>query len=214
MVKIAPSILNAPPLKLPEALQKLRGADLLHLDMMDGHFVPSLTFGPWLAGAVVAGTRLPVEAHLMVSNPETHLEALATVGCRRVYVHVEATPHLHRLISEAKRIGLQAGAALNPGTPISALEPILGEIDAVLVMSVDPGWGGQAFWPGSLTKTRGLRDMGFEGEIELDGGIDPRTAPAALAAGATILVVGSFLFSGDSPDRRLEEVRRACAEEA
>lgn len=208
MVKIAPSILNAPPLELGSALMALREADWIHLDMMDGHFVPNLTFGPWLAGAVVAATDLPVEAHLMVANPGDHLPALREAGCRRVYIHAEATAHIHRILAQASDLGLEAGVALNPGTPAGTVAAVAPEVDAVLVMSVDPGWGGQAFWAGALAKVRAVRQLGFKGVIEVDGGIDPTTATAVAEAGADLLVVGSYLFrEGVRPEDQLRRVR-------
>ncbi len=211
MIRIHPSLLSADPLHLGDALTAVSAADGIHLDLMDGHFVPTFTFGPWLAAAVCRASQLPVEAHLMVSNPERHLEALARGGVRQLIVHQEATAHLHRLVSEIHRLEARAGVAINPGTPVETLVDLLGELDLVLVMSVDPGWGGQAFWPGALAKVRRLRQMGFPGEIELDGGMDETSAPKVVAAGATTLVAGSYIFEGDDlPARRLAALRRAA----
>lgn len=211
MVKLCPSILSAPPLGLKEALHRLRETDIIHLDMMDGHFVPNLTFGPWLAGAVKEETPLPIEAHLMVTNPEAHFGALKAAGCFRVYVHAEVALHLHRLIHEIKNMGMEAGVALNPATPVESVSPILGEADALLIMSVDPGWGGQAFWEGAPEKIRRARDLGFRGALEVDGGIDPATAPLVVRSGADHLVAGSYLFSGDKDvEGRVKALRTAA----
>lgn len=208
MIRIHPSLLAANPLRLADALAAVSAADGIHLDLMDGHFVPTFTFGPWLAAAVCGASDLAVEAHLMVANPERHLAALAESGVARLIVHQEASSHLHRLVTEIRRLGALAGVAVNPGTPVETLIDLLPELDLVLVMSVDPGWGGQAFWPGAVPKLQRLRQLGYQGEIEVDGGIDDVTAPAVVAAGATTLVAGSYIFSAaDLPARRLAMLR-------
>lgn len=211
MIRIHPSLLSADPLHLGDALGAVSAADGIHLDLMDGHFVPTFTFGPWLAAAVCQASQLPVEAHLMVSNPERHLEALAGGGVGQLIVHQETTAHLHRLVAEIHRLGARAGVAVNPATPVETLVDLMAELDLVLVMSVDPGWGGQAFWPGAVAKVRRLRQMGFSGDIELDGGMDETSAPKVVAAGATILVAGSYIFAKDDlPARRLKALRSAA----
>ncbi|MHB1505446.1 MAG: ribulose-phosphate 3-epimerase [Sulfobacillus sp.] len=211
MIRIHPSLLSADPLHIGQTLTQLSEADGLHLDIMDGHFVPPLTFGTWLAKAVVAATELPVEAHLMVSNPERHLEALAASGVRRLIIHQEATGHAHRLIEEIRRLGAAPAMAVNPGTPVETLRDLWSELDLVLVMSVDPGWGGQAFWPGATAKVAQLRQLGYHGEIEVDGGIDDRTAPGVVAAGATVLVSGSYILgTTKTPASRIAELREAA----
>lgn len=184
--------------------------DMIHLDVMDGQFVPPITFGDGLARSVVHMVDLPVEAHLMVDNPERQIEAFAKAGCFRIICHVEATRHVHRLVLQMKEHGVEAGIAINPGTPVSAIEPILPMLDLVLVMTVNPGYGGQAFIPACLEKVQELRELRPEVMIEVDGGIDPLTIKQAQDAGANLFVVGSFLQKTVTIPDAVVDLERAC----
>jgi len=219
-VILAPSILSADMARLGEQVREVEeaGAERLHLDMMDGHFVPNLTFGPLLAGALRPVTRLPLVAHLMVEEPERLLPALAEVGVSGVIVHVEASVHLHRIVAQVHDMGMRAGVALNPATPLAALDEILPELDEVLVMSVNPGFGGQRFIPSSLDKIARLRQMlqrrGLDGvALAVDGGLDEQTIPPVLRAGADLLVIGWAIFgAADGPAVALRRLRRVAEE--
>lgn len=184
--------------------------DMIHLDVMDGQFVPPITFGDGLARSVVHMVDLPVEAHLMVDNPERQIEAFSKAGCFRIICHVEATRHVHRLVLQMKEHGVEAGIAINPGTPVSAIEPILPMLDLVLVMTVNPGYGGQAFIPACLEKVQELRELRPEVMIEVDGGIDPLTIKQAQDAGANLFVVGSFLQKTVTIPDAVVDLERAC----
>ena len=197
---IAPSIFAADFGILREQLAALEqgGADLIHVDVMDGHFVPNLTMGPVVVEAIRRATGLPLDVHLMVTEPDRFLHAFVDAGASRIAVHVETVPHLHRTIQAIKALGVAAGVALNPATPVGALEDIAPDLDHVLVMTVNPGFSGQTFIPRSESKIRGVRDLlvrtGSRAGIGVDGGIDTTNAGRAAAAGATMLVVGSALF--------------------
>jgi ribulose-phosphate 3-epimerase len=203
-VLIAPSILSADFAKLGDQISKAEegGADWIHLDVMDGHFVPNLTIGPPVVRSLRKLTRLPLDVHLMVTNPDDHLQAFRDAGADRLTVHVETCPHLNRTVQHIHALGAQAGVCLNPATPAVMLHEILPDIELVLVMTVNPGFGGQSFLPGSLQKIRALRDLirqrGLNPFVQVDGGIDPTTAPGVVDAGANVLVAGHFIFS--SPD--------------
>jgi ribulose-phosphate 3-epimerase len=203
--KIAPSILTADFARLGEQIRaaEMGGADWIHLDIMDGHFVPNITFGPVLVGAVRQITKLPLDVHLMIEQPERYLADFAQTGADRLTVHVETCPHLHRTIQQIKELGCKAGVTLNPATPLSSLEEILPDVDLVLVMSVNPGFGGQSYIPSSTTKIARLRAMldaiGPPAELEVDGGINAATIAEVVGAGATVLVIGSAIFNSKAP---------------
>ncbi|MBI3892940.1 MAG: ribulose-phosphate 3-epimerase [Candidatus Wallbacteria bacterium] len=205
MIHITPSILNANLMQLPPMLAKLEkaGGEVLHLDVMDGHFVPPLTFGPMLAEALRSVTGMFLEAHLMVDRPGEWVEDFAKAGCGRIIVHAEATPHLHRLLGAIRKLGVEAGVAINPGTALSTIEEVLGDLDLVLVMTVNPGWGGQKFIPACIGKLERLKarldELGLAPHLEVDGGINLETAPRAVAAGADLLVAGNAVFGAKDP---------------
>ncbi len=219
MVLLAPSILSADFSRLGEQVRQVEqaGADLLHLDLMDGHFVPNLTFGPLVVRALRPVTRLPFYAHLMVESPEWLLEPLAEAGVQALLVHPEACRHLHRVVARIHELGCRAGAALNPSTPLTVLEEILPDLDVVLLMTVNPGFGGQAFIPGAVDKIARLRrilgERGLERlELAVDGGIDESTAPAVVKAGANVLVAGAAVFAAsDGPAAALGRLRAVVA---
>ncbi|WP_274650513.1 ribulose-phosphate 3-epimerase [Paenibacillus humicola] len=201
MAIIAPSILSADFAALAEELQNVEraGADWIHIDVMDGHFVPNLTFGPLVVGAARTHTRLPFDVHLMIERPEAYIPEFVAAGADRITVHAEACTHLHRVVHMIKEAGLPAGVALNPATPLSVLEHMLADLDLVLIMTVNPGFGGQKFIPESLAKLRRLRTMlqaagRNEVHVQVDGGINPETSPLVREAGADVLVAGSAVF--------------------
>ncbi|HEX2311966.1 MAG TPA: ribulose-phosphate 3-epimerase [Vicinamibacterales bacterium] len=216
-LQIAPSLLSADFARLGAQIEAVErgGADLLHLDVMDGHFVPNLTMGPMVARAVRRVTRLPIDVHLMVQEPDRFLEPFAEAGATMISVHVETAVHLQRTVAAIKALGCRAGAVLNPATPVVALEEIAGDLDYVLVMSVNPGFGGQAFLPRSESKVRAVRMLldaqGSGATIEIDGGIDTRTAGRVVAAGARILVAGAAIFTHPDPEAATRELRAAAA---
>lgn len=210
--KLAPSILTADFTRLGEQIREAEaaGVDWIHLDIMDGNFVPNITFGPVLVQAVRQVTKLPLDVHLMIAQPERYLADFAQAGADWLTVHVETCPHLHRTIQQIKEVGCKAGVTLNPATPLSSLEEILPEVDLVLVMSVNPGFGGQKYIPSSTAKIARLRAMleaiGSHAEIEVDGGINTATIAEVVGAGATVLVIGSAIFNTQAPI--VENVRR------
>ena len=197
---IAPSPLSADFGRLTDEVRAIEraGADLAHLDVMDGRFVPNITFGPAVVAAMKRSTDLPLDVHLMIVEPERHIDAFVAAGADRVSVHAETCPHLHRTLQQIRRAGAMPAVALNPSTPLCMVEEVLGEVGMVLVMSVNPGFGGQAFIESSLDKIRRLRAMadarGLSIDIEVDGGVSDRNASLLLAAGANVLVAGSYVF--------------------
>lgn len=200
-VLVAPSILSADFSRLGEELRRLEaaGADWVHVDVMDGMFVPNLTLGPPIIGALRPHSRLPFDVHLMIEKPERYLEDFCAAGADVLTVHAETCPHLHRTLTEIRRLGCKAGVSLNPSTPVAAIENVLDELDLVLVMSVNPGFGGQSFIPQSLEKLARVKAMIGDRPIhlEVDGGISPRNAEAVRSAGANVLVAGSAVFGSD-----------------
>ncbi len=209
---IAPSVLTFPhaDLKGPLLAMQDAGVDLIHLDVMDGQFVPPITFGDGLAKSVVGIVDLPVEAHLMIETPEKQIDAFAKAGCFRLIAHVEATVHSHRLMQQIKDAGMEAGIAINPGTPVEAIMPILTLVDLVLVMTVNPGYGGQKFLPECLEKVQKIRHLRPEVFIEVDGGIEPLTIKRAQDAGANLFVVGSYLQKPASIQEAVEVLEKSC----
>jgi ribulose-phosphate 3-epimerase len=213
MVKIAPSLLSADFSRLKEEVQEIEqvGADWLHLDVMDGHFVPNLTFGPLVVEAIRPYTKLPFDVHLMIENPDIYIDAFAKSGADYITVHQETCPHLHRTIHHIKGLGVKAGVSINPATPISVIEPILSDVDLVLLMTVNPGFGGQSFITSVLSKIADLRTLidrrGLQVEIEVDGGIAPGTAKQVVESGATVLVAGSAVFGQTDRKQAIDLIR-------
>lgn len=211
---IAPSILSADFAHLAEEIESVEkgGADLLHLDIMDGHFVPNITIGPPVVASIRKITKLPLDAHLMIEDPARYVDELIQAGVNWISVHAETDSHLNRTIQHIRSQGVRAGVAINPATPISALEEVIPDVDFVLVMSVNPGFGGQQFIPSVLHKIRKLREKissnNYRARIEIDGGVDVGNLDEVLAAGADVIVVGSAIFkSRSSPSDRVREIK-------
>jgi len=214
--KIAPSILSADLSKLAEQVREVEaaGADRIHVDVMDGHFVPNITFGPVLVKWLRPVTKLPLEVHLMIANPDQFLDAFSEAGAGTLIVHVEGANHLNRTIQHIKTLGRKAAVAINPATPAVMLEEVVADLDLILAMTVNPGFGGQSFIPGTLKKIAAIRrmiDASNPGcELEVDGGIDHDTAPRVIAAGARVLVAGSSIYGApDGPTAGLKRLADA-----
>jgi len=210
---IAPSMLSADFNNLVQSIRMVEeaGADYLHIDIMDGDFVPNISFGPMLYQGLRGQSKLVFDVHMMVTNPERYVDQVVKAGADVVTVHVEATPHIHRALQLIKAAGAKAGVVINPGTPVSAIEAVLGQVDQVLIMTVNPGFGGQAFIPSTLDKVRQLADLrqkqGYSYLIEVDGGVNDKTAADCLAAGADILVAGSYVFGHSDPAQAIQTLK-------
>ena len=215
MIKIAPSMLAADYMRLGEEIARARdaGADWLHYDVMDGLFVPNISFGQEILGAAASTGLLPFDVHLMIERPERYIESFAKAGAKVITVHAEATVHLNRLLHQIRECGCLAGVALNPATPPACLEYVLGDFDLALVMTVNPGFGGQKLIPAAARKIAVIRDMlaaaGAEAEIEVDGGVNARNAPELISLGATVLVTGSAFFHAPDAAAFVRQIRDA-----
>ncbi len=213
MIRIAPSVLAADFANLEAEVNRVMqgGADWIHLDVMDGHFVPNMTIGPAVIRSLRNITSLPLDTHLMISEPDRYLEAFREAGADILTVHVEACPHLHRTVQRIRELGARAGVSVNPATPTSLLRDIIADVDLVLVMTVNPGFGGQAFIPHSVQRIREVAALaearGVQPFIEVDGGIDSATAPVVADAGANVLVAGSYIFGSPQPAEAIATLR-------
>jgi ribulose-phosphate 3-epimerase len=218
-IQIAPSVLSADFTRLREEIKSVEkgGADWLHLDIMDGHFVPNITFGPMLIKSIRTLTHLPLDTHLMIQNPDDFLEEFKDAGCDRLTVHVETCFHLHRTIENIQRLGMRAGVALNPATPASMIKEVLPYVDLVLVMTVNPGFGGQKFIRSMFTKIAEIADMisayGNVCYLEVDGGVDVHNASQLSRAGANVLVAGHSIFSKKNIVKAIQDLREAASKE-
>lgn len=213
MIKIAPSILAANFAKLAEEIEDVEkgGADYIHIDVMDGHFVPNITLGPVIVESIRSITSLPLDVHLMIENPDFYIQDFVNAGADIISVHVETCKHLHRTIHTIKQFRVKAGVVLNPATPISMIEHIIDEVDLVLVMTVNPGFGGQSFIPSVVPKiqqlSRLIKEKNLAVEIEVDGGVNPETAKVCIDAGATVLVAGSAIFKQLNRRKAIQQIR-------
>lgn len=216
-IKISPSILSADFSRLGDEVRAIEaaGCDWVHVDVMDGHFVPNITIGPLIVEALRPVTKLPLDVHLMIAPTDPYLEAFAKAGADLITIHAEAGPHLDRSLQAIRALGKKAGVAINPATPVSAIQHVLDRLDLVLVMSVNPGFGGQAFIPDAIEKVRQVKALIGERpiDIEVDGGVDPTNAGQLAAAGATALVAGSAIYKGNDPSTyapRITAIREAA----
>jgi ribulose-phosphate 3-epimerase len=215
-IRLAPSILSADFAHLARDIAAVErgGADLIHVDVMDGHFVPNITIGPPVVKAIKRVASRPLDVHLMIEQPDRYLDAFVDAGASWLSVHVEVLPHLHRTITAIKKRGVKAGVVLNPATPVVMLENVAADVDFVLVMSVNPGFGGQAFIPRSLEKIRAVRALlssaGNNAPIEIDGGVDLHTVAEVVAAGADMLVAGQAIFGANDPEAAARDLRAAA----
>ncbi|ADC48152.1 ribulose-phosphate 3-epimerase [Alkalihalophilus pseudofirmus OF4] len=213
MIKIAPSILSANFATLGEDIKEVEagGADYIHVDVMDGHFVPNITIGPLIVDAIRPVTKLPLDVHLMIENPDQYIPQFAKSGADIITVHVEACPHLHRTIHLIKENGCKAGVVLNPHTPFDAVKPIVEDLDMILFMTVNPGFGGQSFISSVLPKIKEassyIKEKGLDVEIEVDGGVNPETAKQCVEAGANVLVAGSAIYNKEDRAKAIADIR-------
>lgn len=214
-MKIAPSILSADFANLQRDIEfvEKHGADYIHVDVMDGQFVPNITFGPAVVQAIRPITKLPLDVHLMIVNPERFIHEFAKAGADIIGVHIEATPHLHRAIQMIKAEDVKAEVVINPGTPVEAIKYVLPLVDQILVMTVNPGFGGQSFLPEMADKIRELAKLkeqyGYHYDIEVDGGIDDQTIRVCVEAGANVFVAGSYIYGAQHPEERINALKEA-----
>ncbi|MBC2323704.1 ribulose-phosphate 3-epimerase [Listeria booriae] len=218
MGKIAPSILSADFANLASDIKEVEsyGADYIHVDVMDGHFVPNITFGPSVVKAIRPVTKLPLDVHLMIENPDRYIPDFAKAGADYISVHVEACPHLHRTLQLIRSFDVKAGVVLNPATPIEMIKHVLEEVDLILFMTVNPGFGGQSFIKEVLPKieaTKALIDeKNLNIEIEVDGGVDDKTAPLCVAAGANVFVAGSYIYGNKNREKAMDKLREVVGD--
>lgn len=214
-MKIAPSILSADFANLGRDVKMVEeyGVDYIHVDVMDGNFVPNITLGPNIVAALRPVTKLPLDVHLMIADPEKYIEDFAKAGADIIMSHVEATPHIHRAVQMTKDLGVKAGVVLNPGTPVESIKYVLPDVDQVLIMTVNPGFGGQSFIESSVDKIKELADLrakhGYDFDIEVDGGITHETIKRCQEAGADVFVAGSYIYDAEEPKERIEALREA-----
>ncbi|PYZ93197.1 ribulose-phosphate 3-epimerase [Salipaludibacillus keqinensis] len=214
MTKIAPSILSADFAKLGQDITEVEqgGADYIHVDVMDGHFVPNITIGPLVVDAIRPLTKLPLDVHLMIENPDQYIPSFVKAGADIISVHVEACPHLHRTVHMIKELGVKAGVVLNPATPVDTIKHVIEEVDLVLLMTVNPGFGGQSFIHSVLPKVKEVKELvdavGKEIDIEIDGGVNPETAKLCVEAGANVLVAGSAIYGKQDRKKAIESIRQ------